>query len=97
MPHLLCFGSTFGLYPPKCQFYLLNGTGYVSFPGANEAALNHFILQLHQNGLLKGDELPVLVCFSNFCLGLNHIFILPTHCILGLGNVGGFCGTLLII
>ncbi|KAL0547689.1 hypothetical protein IC582_012113 [Cucumis melo] len=26
-------------------------------PGANEAAFNHFILQLHQNGLLKGDDM----------------------------------------
>ncbi|XP_022944795.1 CCR4-NOT transcription complex subunit 1-like isoform X1 [Cucurbita moschata] len=25
-------------------------------PGGNEAAFNHFILQLHQNGLLKGDD-----------------------------------------
>ncbi|VVA30197.1 PREDICTED: CCR4-NOT mRNAion complex [Prunus dulcis] len=26
-------------------------------PGANDAACAHFILQLHQNGLLKGDEM----------------------------------------
>ncbi|XP_038898360.1 CCR4-NOT transcription complex subunit 1 [Benincasa hispida] len=26
-------------------------------PGANDAAFNHFILQLHQNGLLKGDDM----------------------------------------
>ncbi|KAH8516641.1 hypothetical protein H0E87_004840 [Populus deltoides] len=26
-------------------------------PGANDAASNHYILQLHQNGLLKGDEM----------------------------------------
>lgn len=26
-------------------------------PGANDAASTHFILQLHQNGLLKGDDI----------------------------------------
>ncbi|XP_050238653.1 uncharacterized protein LOC126688113 isoform X2 [Mercurialis annua] len=26
-------------------------------PGANDAASNHYILQLHQNGLLKGDDM----------------------------------------
>lgn len=26
-------------------------------PGTNEAACNHYIIQLHQNGLLKGDDL----------------------------------------
>ncbi|XP_019459287.1 PREDICTED: CCR4-NOT transcription complex subunit 1-like isoform X1 [Lupinus angustifolius] len=26
-------------------------------PGANDTASSHFILQLHQNGLLKGDDL----------------------------------------
>lgn len=26
-------------------------------PGANDAALTHYVLQLHQNGLLKGDDI----------------------------------------
>lgn len=26
-------------------------------PGANDAASTHYIFQLHQNGLLKGDEM----------------------------------------
>jgi CCR4-NOT transcription complex subunit 1 len=26
-------------------------------PGANDAACTHYILQLHQNGLLKGDDM----------------------------------------
>lgn len=26
-------------------------------PGANDAACTHYIMQLHQNGLLKGDDM----------------------------------------
>lgn len=47
-------------------------------PGANDAACTHYILQLHQNGLLKGDDITdrffriltvsfiLLKCFSEF-------------------------------
>jgi CCR4-NOT transcription complex subunit 1 len=41
-------------------------------PGANDAASNHYILQLHQNGLLKGDEMTdrffrvLMVLFLSF-------------------------------
>ena len=52
-------------------------------PGGNEAAFNHFILQLHQNGLLKGDDVAdrffrlLTVCLNsyfgrNVCSSLNH-------------------------
>ncbi|XP_039063628.1 CCR4-NOT transcription complex subunit 1-like isoform X2 [Hibiscus syriacus] len=56
------------LFAEWCQIY--------EHPGANDGPCNHFIVQLHQNGLLKGDdmterffrnitELSVAYCLSN--------------------------------
>ncbi|KAL5571856.1 hypothetical protein UlMin_021453 [Ulmus minor] len=53
-------------------------------PGANDAAYTHFILQLHQNGLLKGDditdrffriltELSVSHCLSSEAINSNSL------------------------
>ncbi|KAJ8900176.1 hypothetical protein K2173_024816 [Erythroxylum novogranatense] len=42
-------------------------------PGANDAACNHYILQLHENGLLKGDDTT-----DRFCRILTEVSV--KHC-----------------
>lgn len=46
-------------FMPKLQVSILFKEWYriCELPGANDTASAHFILQLHQNGLLKGDDL----------------------------------------
>ncbi|KAI4354776.1 hypothetical protein L6164_003615 [Bauhinia variegata] len=41
-------------------------------PGANDAACAHFILQLHQNGLLKGDDMTDRFFRLLMDLAVNH-------------------------
>ncbi|CAJ1948188.1 unnamed protein product [Sphenostylis stenocarpa] len=56
-------------------------------PGANDTASAHFILQLHQNGLLKGDDLTdrffrlLLVAYLFFMLELAVAHCLSTEMI----------------
>lgn len=55
-------------------------------PGANDAACANYIVQLHQNGLLKGDEMTerffrlLTVCLLSFeILVINWIMSLNYH------------------
>lgn len=49
-------------------------------PGANDTASTHFIVQLHQSGLLKGDDMPdrffrlLMVAFLSLCNLPFHTF-----------------------
>lgn len=72
-------------------------------PGANDAACAHYIMQLHQNGLLKGDEMTErffrLLTVSSITLEMLHLVQTRNHknnFFVSPVTLGTFCCTLLI-
>lgn len=57
--HVKLFSDVFSTSLNMLQVSMLFAEWYriCELPGANDSACAHFILQLHQNGLLKGDDM----------------------------------------